>query len=993
MTSIKNPFPRKSVVTPEGGSGVPLYTLLTPQVERASRLAVEYLQDRIGQVITIQGPYGSGKSHLINFSMQQVQQTHNAMDPKPRVLQIYQRASSADFLSFYKELIKQIGFEMLQEVNDRFLGIVAVDEMKKSMEKSKEGLLGLLPDDKRKEIEAQYAEATKQRVESFRNDPKLIYTYLDNLVIQPETVYDQRGFELQQIAGENFKKAFFYLPDVRLGRTAYSWFVVDDMTNDDLARLGVSSRLTSALDAKYALSLLITLFNYAGIQLLIYLDQLEKLVLDTDPKTLDENRGVIQSLAELCPVQKAFLAVAGANDGWALMREDFWTRIGATKLQLGTISANWAYSLIKVYLREKEAYSLNTEAEEDIAPFTFGAVDEILKISNGNVRLFLQVCHEVFKQYASAGASSITPELVKNAVANQFDEGSVSAEIQRILTQNGLRFELQSKLNGDFRPDILIGDRTNPLAVVEISNSLFYLDEAEDAVDIVNQRAALTREHPNTRFIVVTIGYASDEVADQLNRVVDNYLVYDGQSFGKNFEAVLNSLSGAGTPPTPAVRATEVKDDLQEVLAAREQEISQLNERLQALAQAQTTKLPSRYQEWRSWLRADQEQWEKRQAELVARAEDQRKGLQIVGESERARSLVSWSFLYGIPILGAAVGLLYLRDRGLGPQVLFVFPLSYLLLFLAGFIAVAAFFYFRFIYLEYAPLLLETTEIGRYPGELGQLILRAKTARISRAQSRRCLRNVNPVIRYFGALTFLTRNEEVEQTEPSPVAAGGSAPDKVPPPVVGRVPIKWNELAVIEDWKPLYLLYLRLMFRSEKLPTIQEMLDLLIEANIGDPRIIYLLGMFPGEFRQGFDMNLTGLNAVSAAGEKTLAHAVFAFCLTQYGVWRNSSVSYSPVVQFAKAMTNVGSSEDRFSVLVNWYRDHGQFWHAELKEPVRLDLDEDELTSMINVLSPHRDMGLASFYDLPGHNFYLKLYRFFSEIEWRVAQGDVLLKQ
>jgi len=226
MTEKKNPFPRKSVVSLDSAAGLPLYTLVTPQVERAGQFAVDYLDDGIGQIMTVQGPYGSGKSHLINFAINGVQQAPNKMSAKPRFVQIYQKASSADFVSFYKELIQQIGYPLLQEVNDRFLGIIALREMTGEMEKSKNALLELLPEEKKEQIDADYDASKKQMIERLRTDPKIVYNYLDNLIIQPEAVYDQRASQLLVIAGENFKKAFFYLPNLKLGKIAYKWPMV-----------------------------------------------------------------------------------------------------------------------------------------------------------------------------------------------------------------------------------------------------------------------------------------------------------------------------------------------------------------------------------------------------------------------------------------------------------------------------------------------------------------------------------------------------------------------------------------------------------------------------------------------------------------------------------------------------------------------------------------------------------------------------------------------
>lgn len=986
----KNPFPRKSVVSLDSGGDVPFYTLVTPQVERASHLAIEYLEDGIGQVITIQGPYGSGKSHLINFSRHAVEQAHSTSSIDVRLVQLYHRASSADFVSFYRELIKQIGFELLQEVSDRFLAVVAAKEMATEMEKSK-GLLDLLPENQKAEVEARYEQAIKERVEHLRSDPKNVYQYLDNLIIQPETVYDQRATELQIIAGENFKKAFFYLPDLKLGRTAYSWFVIDEMSNEDIARLGVSGRLNSTLDAKYALSLLVTLFRHSGIRLLIYFDQVEKLLVGTDSKTLDENRGVLQSLAEICPRENTFLALVGANDGWDLVREDFWSRVGATRFQLGNISTQWARALIKVYLREKEAYNVKGGTdEEDVKPFTFDGSDEIQRISNGNVRLFLQVCYEVFKQHLSGQVTSIGQEEVKKVVSTQADEGSVSAEIQNILRQKGLPFQLQPKLTDSFTPDLAIGERNNPLAVVEISNSLFYVDEADDALALINRREELTKQYPQTHFIVVNVGYASNEVTEQLKQAVDSYLVYEGQSFAKSFETILDSLSTNGIVShiETHVSPPELKEDLKQLLAAREQEMSELKVRLEQFAETQKPKLSPRYQDWRAWLRADQVKWEKRQEELASAADSERTSLQESGEAARFRRLVVRSIWY---FIGMFI-VLYLFLNSWWSSALEITISGRLSLAITlGLFLVLSLVYFRFIYFPLSPLLLRTREIGRYSGELGQLVLRAKTSRLSPERAKLCLNNPNPIIRYFGALVFLTRTEE-KRIEASPSTADDPVIAKVElPPLV-----EWNELAVTENWKPLFLTYLRLAFRTQDQHKIQEMLDLMVEAKIADPRILYLLALLPMQFRQQMDMNFSGLNATLRSADRTLAHGLFTNALSHYGDWRRSVVQYQPLATFVRWLQGLGNAYDkemRFATLTRWFEERGQFWYPELETPVQLEIDENDLESIIDALTPHREVGLASFSDLPGNNAYMKLYRFFAEIKWRFQQGDVLLKQ
>jgi hypothetical protein len=61
--------------------------------------------------------------------------------------------------------------------------------------------------------------------------------------------------------------------------------------------------------------------------------------------------------------------------------------------------------------------------------------------------------------------------------------------------------------------------------------------------------------------------------------------------------------------------------------------------------------------------------------------------------------------------------------------------------------------------------------------------------------------------------------------------------------------------------------------------------------------------------------------------------------------------------------------------------------------PLKVSLTEEELRFIIDALSPHREFGLASFHRLSSHLLYFRLYRFFSEIEWRSGVADVTLAQ
>jgi hypothetical protein len=516
-------------------------------------------------------------------------------------------------------------------------------------------------------------------------------------------------------------------------------------------------------------------------------------------------------------------------------------------------------------------------------------------------------------------------------------------------------------------------------------------------MEIRNQKRELKSKYPETRVIIVSVGYASAEVEERLNEIVDHYLVYQHQSFTEDFGTVLNSLrvnGKASKGPAPEIESA-ASDSLQLLLAAREKEISDLNERLKLLSEQQKAEALPRQQEWRAWLRADQEKWEKRVAELDEKAQQERTQLQEAGERTRFRkfaiatAILTPLSLFAVLFIPYSLALTLTRTvqyRGYSYDV--YYPNFYKTFFslLAVFVVIPLLLYYFAIHSRFLPLGFKTSEIGKYTGDLSQLILRARTTSISSRAARLCLKNSNPIIRYFGALVFLAKGRDDVITARSP--------DVAPERTSIGFSVRWSRLAAIEGWKPLYLAYLKMAFRVEDVDSIQKLFDLLLEANADDPRIVYLISTMPEPQNGSLHFRVTGLNAASPAYGRVLAHALFERTLVEESDWWRTPAARGPFAQFAQAFAHgVPQHSRQIFDLAVWFKEHGQFWHRDLKETVQLDLSEQELVSMIEALSPHREWGLAAFRDLPISSLYLRLYRFFSEIHWRFEQGDVILKQ
>lgn len=978
MRVEKNPFPKKGVISLGGTIEQKLRTLPTEQFQQVANLAVDYLKDGIGQIITISGPYGSGKTHLIYYAMEAVRKRPILDTDAQRFVQIYAKTENAEFVSLYRQLIRQIDYSLLREVNVRFLGIIAREELCRKEEKSK-ALLEQLPEDRKEAIWAAYEKSEQQAIENLRTNPDIVFKYLDNLIIPPETVLGRRASDLEKIAGENFKKAFFYLDDIDLGKIAYEWFVGERMSDTNLRRLGVSGTLNTADEAKYALRLLVTLFRHAGILLLIYIDQLERLLTGTDRKTAEENAGQLHSLAEFFPRENAFLALSGSDEGWSQMTRDFTSRIGPTQIVMELITREQSRDLAKIYLQEGEEYSPFKEPS-DIAPFSLNGVDEVFRLRGGNMRRFLQTCHAAYAKYMKEGGI-IGPDLVREVVKEErelFDHQRVSNEIQSVLRRKNLKFAQQAKLMDIFQPDFVIGEVKNPSVVIEISESRFYKDEADEALRIVNFREDLLDNYPKTKLIVIPMGYVSPEVLNHLRGVVDRCIVYEVEGFTEMLEAAIDSL----VAPEKEVLRPEVdqriKNELETVkkylevlLSTRESEIEALNMRLETFLRTQTEERQKgisaqHHVEWRSWLRQDQQRWEQRQTELKQKADDERRRLQREGEELRWRQSKVSSIPY-LLVSGSAALLTYIFLTSVevfhpslrGP---FSFGLGAFMM---------AYFYILFIHRRLFPLGFRTSdEVATFSGDIRQLALRAGTSFVSRLQASRCIQNPNPLIQYFGVHVCLTKYKD-------------ALPD-----------LQWGDKAISETWIPLYLVYLKLIMAKEP-KMLRKHLDLLLEVNPEDPRIVYAISALSESSRSEIlNRDLLSRYLSDYRYAKVLAHAIFE------GFFEKLDADLAKVydelhimIKFACAYSLMENhpADSEIDELANRFRKFGRFWNEDTEAPLKLKLTEDELRTIINTLSPHQEFGLASFQELPISNLYLRLYRFFAEIEWRLDHGDVAL--
>ncbi|HAC62851.1 MAG TPA: hypothetical protein DCF68_04770 [Cyanothece sp. UBA12306] len=478
-----------------------------------------------GLVLGVKGDFGSGKTHFLKYLIHYIDEQNFSLK------QIYVKVESSDFLALYRRIIRQIEYELIQEVNTKWLSLSA-------------------------QIEAEKHEITKPAVSRLKQDPNSVYEYLNQCVLSPTEVKGRSLKWVQNISNyQEFLHGVSYLNDPLLGRDAYDWFLGKELSSNTLSKLGISRPIQNSEMAAIALKFIVTIFKEVQQPLLLYIDQIERLLLNTDVEIKEKNRGILHSLMELFVREQSVLCLAGVTDAWDELPKDFLDRLTLPPIELPSLSLEQTLNLIKIYLDFVKKYissSVSIEfkpytCETEIYPYTKAAVREIVRISHGNIRSILRLCYRTFEESAPSN-SIITPEDVKKvsrSLKEYFDEKTVLEEIKTFLREANLSFVEQPQLPENVQLNIAIPDQKNPLAFIEVSEAIFGEDEASQAIRSLEYAEVLRKNFPNTQLVLIITGYLSSEVQQKLQgNIFNHYLVYtlEKNKFKKDFSQIIISI-------------------------------------------------------------------------------------------------------------------------------------------------------------------------------------------------------------------------------------------------------------------------------------------------------------------------------------------------------------------------------------------------------------------------------------------------------------------
>jgi hypothetical protein len=665
---INNPFPLQATSSEEGViiTETTRFTVLkTPEIDRVESAAAPYFilrqpdASRAGRSIYLYGPPGSGKTHAIQYLRRQ----YAPQRIEGRVLSqldIYVKCKSTDFLVLFRDLMAQITLPAMKELSRNFTAQVAREKFVAK-------------------IERMQGREASQAAAPTEIDYDTAQSLFDRFLLERNNIENAQEQEIVKsaVGRSELKHVLPYITDVNLDARARNWLIGNqDMLRSDLERLGVIAPIENQELAQATLFAFIRILGRVSIPGCLYIDQLEKFLLDMEGRPIPTNIGLMHSLVEFTQREGALLVLASTDAVWKALPIEFKQRFGTAQIGLPPLKLQTARSLILAYFN-----SARSPERDDISPFNESSVEKLLLTSAGNIRRFLQHCAVVMDYALQHHLKTLSVNDLDDAL-NRSDVGTpirdkVLEAIARIAAAKGVALRPNSKFQNWTVDFLVVGPSQRVRGIVQVCEAFF-----RDAVtDVAWNVMALAREArlgaTPAPTILVVVGYADPDIVKTLSSVVNQVIVFSPESFATEFGSVLGALPPEPLPALQAEERSRIETTIQEgekqVRSAqqeRQAQVSRANDAAAAVLVEESRQ--SDRERWRTmrveWLRekkAIEQEIDKRRTERIQTDLNAIQAATVKVQKRRERQA---QLLVGGCLLGSFVVIspLYLRFFGLG---------------------------------------------------------------------------------------------------------------------------------------------------------------------------------------------------------------------------------------------------------------------------------------------------------------------------------------
>lgn len=533
----RNPFSNMAVAKITDVADAVDLTIETDAIRLATSYVSAYLSSDpapgrpgTGDVITLLGDYGTGKTHL---ALRLVQRASRLLDDPARAL--YLDAPADNFLELYRRFMHKLGLAgVRRQVSDYYADIVA-----ESLQNS-----GL----------------TSDVVELLRNrelDPQQVVERLG--LMESALLRDVRRALRRVTANDDFGTALTLLLRPGFDDMVWAWLTGGN-PHAVLVERGISQPISGEADALEAMGVFVLLYGGRRGKFLLVVDELTKIFSGANQPEAD-TMAAFQAFLEVIANAGACLVLTGLPDFHGMLGPSIRQRI-PHMVEMTSLSTDEVCDFIRLAQHAEFGRA-------ELEPFTRESVRYLRDVAAGNPRDVIRICHHVFRLAddeagrTGDGQTLVTAEMVREAARTRFgllSSDDVDVLLRRLLDANGWSYQHRPYLgdNPDSKVDfwVTFADRVGGCAVL-ISKSI--LDSA-DLAAITRRLTAIRSAVPDVEVIVVVNGVLTDLMAAQLRESLGGEpLVYVERGFAESFRALLGMVSSrlvrdGDTDPIAGVR-------------------------------------------------------------------------------------------------------------------------------------------------------------------------------------------------------------------------------------------------------------------------------------------------------------------------------------------------------------------------------------------------------------------------------------------------------
>ncbi|MGV3660749.1 MAG: hypothetical protein ACO1TE_11215 [Prosthecobacter sp.] len=512
---LQNPFPATAVArlsTPEDE----FWSIETDALKQARNQLSSYLNCAIaepsnghvarGMVLAIVGDYGTGKTHIAQEMLRQIDAQHDS-----RLHPLYLDAPSDTFLALYRQrfIQKLSKAEVLRRVDDLYSDIVA--------------------------RELELSPVTAPVAVNLRNRKFLPDDLVKKLGLMESRLVHELGTELRHVTERNdFGTALLLFRRPEFQAAVWEW-LSGSPPDAVLRERGIELHINSDAAALEAIGVMAFLFGRQDHHFILFIDELEKVFTQAISRRPDEAAILaFKKLMETVGQTGALLVLVGLPECLDILPEDARQRI-ASVIRPSAITA----TEIEKYVIEANRRAFGTNALE---PFTKDTLEYVSEIAGGNARRVVRLCYHAYLA-ASLVGSHTTRAMLREIAREQFElnpAGDVEAEITRCIEAHGWLFErgkilqVNKKNNVDFW--LPVGSKNIGIAIFVAPSILHKLD-----VKAVIDRAQ--RDLPSTFETVLVInGYLADNLRQSLTDAFTKMIVFRMRDFREDLGAALSGI-------------------------------------------------------------------------------------------------------------------------------------------------------------------------------------------------------------------------------------------------------------------------------------------------------------------------------------------------------------------------------------------------------------------------------------------------------------------